>query len=75
MEVAFLFGGIVAFFASALVTSQGLMVVVPSGADRGAARQFLPALTAVSRRALSGLWLVVASVGAELLGSAWPLAH
>jgi hypothetical protein len=72
MHVALLSTGIIAFFASALVTSRGLMVVPPNGAEQGAARPFLPTLTEVSNRALSGLWLVALSVGAEIVGSVWP---
>jgi hypothetical protein len=75
MHAVFLSGGLVAFFASALVTSRGLMVVPPAGAERGGTRAFMPMLTEVSGRALTGLWLVALSVGAELIGSAFPPAY
>ena len=75
MDVALLCGGVVVFFASALVTSRGLMVVPPAGAERGSVRPFLPTLTEVSGRALAGLWLVALSICAEIVGSAWPYAY
>jgi len=75
MHVALLSTGIVALFASALVTSRGLLVVPPGGAEHGGTRPFLSTLTEVSDRALAGLWLVAVSVGAELIGSAWPQAY
>jgi hypothetical protein len=73
MHVALLSAGIIAFFASALVTSRGLMVEPPSGTERGEdVHAFLPTLTEVSGRALAGLWLVALSVGVEIIGSVWP---
>ncbi|HTI88529.1 MAG TPA: hypothetical protein VL966_18155 [Alphaproteobacteria bacterium] len=75
MHVALLSTGVVAFFASALVTSRGLLVVPPSGVEHGATRPFLSTLTEVSDRALGGLWLVAVSVGAEIVGSAWPQGY
>jgi hypothetical protein len=72
MHVALLSTGTVAFFASALVTSRGLLVVPPADAENGATRPFLSTLLDVSDRALGGLWLVAVSVGAEIVGAAWP---